>query len=176
MIRRISKRSRLHEKYSHIIIKYKIPRAFLSINRHAVAKGVLVGLFIAFIPMPGQMVAIVLLQPLLRFNLPLSIALVWITNPFTMPFIYFIEYKTGGLLLGMHDLPHVSMSLQWFQEHFDEIVLPLYCGAFFYSLLFSLSGCYVVHQLWIRSVRRHRRSQGKSDAIASGGSSPGSPS
>jgi len=156
VIRQILKRSRLNEKYHHLIVKYKIPRAFLSINRHAVAKGVLVGLFIAFIPIPAQMVLIVLLQPLLRFNLPLAIAMVWITNPLTMPFIYFIEYKTGGFLLSMHDLPPVKISLSWFESHFDEIMLPLYCGAFFYSTLLALVGYYSVQFLWIRSVRKHR--------------------
>ena len=157
MIRRFFKGTRLHEKYNHIITKYKIPRAFLSVNRHSVAKGVLVGLFIAFIPMPAQMVAIVFLQPLFRFNLPLAIAMVWITNPLTMPFIYFVEYKTGAFLLGIHDIPPVSMHLQWFQDNFDNIVVPLYTGAFFYSTLFAAAGYYAVQHLWIRSVRDHRR-------------------
>jgi len=157
MIRRIFRRSRLHEKYSHIITKYKIPRAFLSVNRRSVSRGVLVGLFIAFIPMPAQMVAIVLLQPLFRFNLPLSIAMVWITNPLTMPFIYYVEYKTGAFLLGMHHLPALSISLEWFQAHFEEIALPLYVGAFFYSTLFSLTAYYAVQRLWILSVRRYQR-------------------
>jgi uncharacterized protein (DUF2062 family) len=161
MIRRLFKRSRLHEKYGDIIEKYKIPRAFLSINRHAVAKAVLVGMFIAFIPMPGQMIAIVMLQTLLRFNLPLSIALVWITNPVTMPFIYFIEYKTGVFLLGIRDLPPLSMQPEWFREQIDIIALPLYAGALFYSLIFSLLGYYAVHRLWIRSVRQQRNFAGK---------------
>jgi len=161
MIRRLSKRSRLHEKYDSIITKYKIPRAFLSINRHSVARGVLVGLFVAFIPMPAQMVAIVFLQPLFRFNLPLAIGMVWITNPVTMPFIYFVEYKTGAFLLGIHDLPPVSMHLQWFENHFDAIVLPLYTGAFFYSTLFAAAGYYAVQRLWILSVRRQRHAAQK---------------
>lgn len=156
MIRRLLKRSRIHEKYHDLIVRYKIPRAFLSINRKSVAKGVLVGLFIAFIPMPAQMVAIVLLQPLFRFNLPIAIAMVWITNPLTMPFIYFIEYETGGLLLGMSDLPPVHMSLEWFSDNLDDIMLPLYVGAFFYSALFAAAGYYAVQRLWILSVRRHR--------------------
>lgn len=156
MIRRLLKRSRIHEKYHDLIVRYKIPRAFLSINRKSVAKGVLVGLFIAFIPMPAQMVAIVLLQPLFRFNLPIAIAMVWITNPLTMPFIYFIEYETGGLLLGMSDLPPVHMSLEWFSDNLDDIMLPLYVGAFFYSTLFASAGYYAVQRLWILSVRRHR--------------------
>lgn len=156
MIRRLLKRSRFHEKYHDLIIRYKIPRVFLSINRKSVAKGVLVGLFIAFIPMPAQMVAIVLLQPFFRFNLPLALAMVWITNPLTMPFIYYIEYETGGMLLGMGDLPPVHMSLEWFSDNIEEIMVPLYVGAFFYSTLFGVLGYYLVQRLWIISVRRHR--------------------
>ena len=165
MIRRIFKRSRLHEKYSDIIVRYKIPRAFLSINRHSVAKGVLVGLFVAFIPMPGQMVAIVFLQPLFRFNLPLAIAMVWLTNPLTMPFIYFVEYKTGAFLLGIHDLPPVAMSLEWFQKNFETILLPLYFGAMIYSIVLGAAGYYAVHRLWITSVHRQRRKKRESHAI-----------
>ena len=156
MVRKVFKRTRFHEKYHDLIVKYKIPRAFLSINRRSVSKGVLIGLFIAFIPMPAQMVAIVLLQPLFRFNLPLAIAMVWITNPLTMPFIYFIEYKTGGFLLGLDNLAPVHMSLTWFQENFDDIMLPLYTGALFYSTLFSVTSYYAVQRLWILSVRKHR--------------------
>ena len=160
MIRRIFKRSRLHEKYHDVIVKYKIPRAFLSINRHAVAKGVMVGLFVAFIPMPAQMLAIVLLQPLFRFNLPLAVALVWITNPATMPFIYYIEYKTGGFLLGMEELAPVQMRLEWFRHHFDDIMVPLYTGALFYSTISAAAGYYAVQRLWIHSVRKERAANG----------------
>jgi uncharacterized protein len=157
MIRRFFKRSRLHEKYSHIIVKYKIPRAFLSINRHSVARGVLVGLFIAFIPMPTQMLSIVLLQPLFRFNLPLALALVWVTNPVTMPFIYYVEYQTGAVLLGIHDLPNVVMKLAWFEENLHDIMLPLFTGALLYSSLFGVAGYYAVQYLWIHSVRKERK-------------------
>ncbi len=160
MIRRLFKRSRLQEKYHDLIVKYKIPRAFLSVNRHAVAKGVMVGLFVAFIPMPAQMLAIVLLQPLFRFNLPLAVALVWITNPATMPFIYYVEYKTGGLLLGMDALEPVQLSIEWFRHHFDDIMVPLYTGAFFYSTVSAAAGYYAVQRLWIYSVRKERAANG----------------
>lgn len=159
MVRNLFKRSRFHERYHDFIIKYRIPRAFLSINRRSVSKGIFIGLFVAFIPMPAQMVAIVLLQLLLRFNLPLALAMVWITNPATMPFIYYVEYKTGALLLGWHHLPPVEMHLAWFEQHFEEIVLPLYTGALFFSTLFAFAGYYAVQRLWIRSVRRHHRSE-----------------
>lgn len=157
MIRNLFKRSRVHEKYHDFIVKYKIPRAFLSVNRHSVAKGAFIGLFIAFIPMPAQMVLIVLLQPLFRFNLPIAFTMIWITNPLTMPGIYFIEYQTGAFLLGITDIPPVSISLEWFQENLEEIMLPLYVGALFYSTTLSVSAYVLIQRLWIHSVRNHRK-------------------
>ncbi len=159
MVRDFFKRTSLSERFHDIIVKYRIPRAFLSVNRHAIAKGMAVGLFVAFIPMPMQMLAIVLLQPLFRFNLPLAVALVWITNPVTMPFIYFVEYVTGGWLLHYDSLQPVEMSIQWFQDNFDNIMIPLYTGTLFYSSIFALAGYYGVQWLWVRSVRKQRREE-----------------
>ena len=156
MIRQFFQKSRLNEKYHDVIVKYRIPRAFLSINRHTVSKGMMVGLFIAFIPMPMQMLAVIVLQPLLRFNLPLAVALVWITNPVTMPFIYYVEYMTGSFLLGFEDLPPVQMRLEWFRHNFDDIMIPLYAGALFYSTLFAILGYCGIQRLWIASVKKQR--------------------
>ncbi len=156
MVRKFFKGTSLTDKFHDVIVKYKIPRAFLSVNRHAVSKGMMVGLFVAFIPMPMQMLAIVFLQPLFRFNLPLAVALVWITNPVTMPFIYYVEYVTGGWLLHYDSLQPVHMSVEWFRDNFDNIMVPLYTGTLFYSTIFAALGYYTVQCLWVRSVRRHR--------------------
>lgn len=51
------------------------------INRYSASMAFFVGLFIAFMPIPGQMVVAALFALLLRCNLPLSICLVWVTNP-----------------------------------------------------------------------------------------------
>jgi uncharacterized protein (DUF2062 family) len=48
-----------------------------------------VGLFCAFIPVPFQMLLAAPSAIIFSANLPVSIALVWITNPITMPPIFF---------------------------------------------------------------------------------------
>ena len=70
------------------------------LNRHSVARAFAIGLFIAMIPIPGQMVVAGLLAIRLTANLPFSVALVWLTNPFTMPFLFYGTYWLGSRLIG----------------------------------------------------------------------------
>jgi len=55
------------------------------LNRYSVSMAFLVGMFLAFFPAPGQMVLAGFVAFWLRCNLPIAIALVWITNPITIP-------------------------------------------------------------------------------------------
>ena len=145
-----------HPKIEAFIEKYNIPREFLSVNRKSVTKALLVGLFIAFIPMPFQMLAVLAVSPFIRFNIPIAISMVWLSNPFTMPPMYYMEYLTGTWLLGMEPLHDVEMTMEWFQEHLDDIFVPLYVGTLFYSVTVSTTVYYLVNWLWIRSVNRER--------------------
>jgi len=70
-------------------------------NISSVPRGLAVGLFVAFIPLPLQMLLAVLLGLLLRANLPTAVACTWITNPITfIPINYFI-YNLGEKVLNI---------------------------------------------------------------------------
>ena len=56
----------------------------LHLNRHSVSRGMAIGLFWAMIPMPMQMLAAAAVAIPLRANLPISIGLVWLTNPLSL--------------------------------------------------------------------------------------------
>jgi len=157
MIRKVFKKNKSNPKLDAVMEKYNIPRELLSINRRMVSRAILVGMFIAMIPMPMQMLAVILVVPFFRFNVPLGVSLVWITNPFTMPFIYYIEYITGNLLLRQEGINNMEMTLEWFQNNIGDIFLPLYVGTFFYSFLFSIGGYYLVNWLWIKSVNSEKK-------------------
>ncbi len=161
MVRKVFKKKRRSSKLDAFIEKYKIPREFLSVNRKSVTKALLVGIFIAFIPMPFQMLAVLAVSPFIRFNIPIAISMVWLSNPITMPPMYYMEYLTGTWLLGMEPLHDVEMTMEWFQSHLDDIFIPLYVGTFFYSLTVSVLVYFVVNWLWIRSVNRERRAKRK---------------
>jgi uncharacterized protein (DUF2062 family) len=121
-----------------------------------ITRGVFVGLFWAFIPMPMQMLAVVATTPFIRFNVPIAIAMVWLSNPFTMPPMYYMEYLTGNFILGREGLENIELTLNWFSEHWSDIVVPLYVGTAFYSIVVSALVYILINWLWIRSVKEER--------------------
>jgi uncharacterized protein (DUF2062 family) len=151
------KDSKLHQ----FLEKYNLPRAYFHINRKMVARGVAFGLFWALIPMPMQMLAVVAMTPFVKFNVPLALAMVWLSNPFTMPIMYYIEYLTGTLILGYEGASDIEMTLEWFTQNMSNIFIPLYVGTAFYLLLLPPLFYFIVQWLWIRSVQRDREKRGK---------------
>jgi uncharacterized protein len=141
-----------------LLEKYNIPKEYTSLEKKMLSRGVFLGLFIAMIPMPAQMLAVLAFTFIGKFNFPVAIAMCWITNPFTMPFIYFIEYKTGAFLLGI-DSVHVELTIQWFEHNLESILLPLYFGAFFYSLVLSGMAYYGINLYWRGKLYYLKRSR-----------------
>ncbi|MGB6018329.1 MAG: DUF2062 domain-containing protein [Sulfurimonadaceae bacterium] len=165
MIRKVFKKQKSSHKLDAIITKYNIPREYLSVNRNSVSKAILVGLFFAFIPMPLQMLAVILMIPFIKFNVPIGVSLVWITNPVTMPFIFYGELVIGDLLTLTpitQDLDFVVelFTMDWFTNEFlsklMEIIVPMYIGALFTATTMSAGGYYLVRYLWWRSVHHQK--------------------
>lgn len=156
MIRKTLKNTSKNEKLKAFIHKYKIPPEYLSTNRKMVSRAVLIGLFIAIIPMPMQMLAVVAVMPFVKFNVPIGIAMCWLTNPLTMPPMYYVEYLTGSFILGIKPEP-VEMTLDWFTKNFDNILIPLYTGTAIYSISVSLLAYWAVNHFWRSSVEKDRQ-------------------
>ena len=153
MIRKFLKRKQTNGKIKAFIKKYKIPREYLSINRKSISRGVLIGLFWGFIPMPMQMLAVLAVTPFVKFNVPIAISMVWLSNPLTMPFMYYMEYQTGNFLLGKEGLDGITLTLDWFSANWDEIIVPLYVGTIPYSTVVSAIIYLIINRLWIHSVQ-----------------------
>lgn len=140
----------------------------LHLNRRSVAGGVAVGLFVAFLPLPGQMLLAALLAVLLRVNLVLSVLLVWISNPLTIPPMFYFTYVVGTWLMGS-PVVHTAFepSLAWLAAEFTRIWQPLVLGSLAVGTLVSLAGYGAVHLLWrIWVVRELRRRQPGRDQAA----------
>jgi len=156
MIRKIFKKNRTNSKLDNFIDKYKIPREYLSVNRKSISKGVFIGLFWGFIPMPMQMLAVLATTPFFKFNIPIAISMVWLSNPITMPFMYYMEYQTGNFILGTEGLGDIELTLDWFSENWDNILRPLYLGTLPYSTVVSGLVYFIINKLWINSVKKEK--------------------
>jgi len=156
MLRKALKKTSKHKKLHEFLKKYKISPEYLATNRKMISRGVLIGLFIAFIPMPMQMAAVLLFVPFIKFNVPIGLAMCWLSNPVTMPPMYYMEYLTGSFLLGIKPQP-VKMTLEWFSNNLDNIFIPLYFGTAIYSIFGSILGYFLVNYLWGISVRKEKK-------------------
>ncbi len=161
MIRKAFKKNSSGSKLDKFIEKYNLPREYLSINRRSVSRGVLIGLFWGFIPMPMQMLGVMATTPFLRFNVPIAISMVWLSNPFTMPPMYYMEYLTGNFILGREGLSDIDLTMEWFSENWDAIVIPLYTGTAFYSIVVSSLIYFIINRLWIVSVKSEKHHKEK---------------
>jgi len=155
-MKKLFKQSATSSKFDHFIAKYKIRKEYLFINRKMVTRALFVGICIGLIPMPFQMLLVLGMIFFFKFNVPIALAMVWLSNPLTMPFMYYVEYTTGAYILGMEKLS-VELSLTWFENNFSRIFIPLYVGTLFYALTLAPLVYVSVNWLWIRSVRKERR-------------------
>lgn len=69
------------------------------LNRRSAAGAVFWGLWFAFLPMPLHTIPAVLIALVLRVNLPLTVAMVWLVNPLTMLPCFYVAYDVGAALL-----------------------------------------------------------------------------
>ena len=129
------------------------------LNKRSVSGAFAVGLFWAMIPMPFQMIAAAACAIGARVNLPLSMALVWISNPLTMPPMFYLNYLVGEWLLPHHHpLPDLDISMEWFVESMSEIWQPLYLGSVVVGVVSAALGYIGIRLFWRwHVVRQYRR-------------------
>lgn len=69
-------------------------------NRMSLIKAIFVGTMCAFFPLPGQMLLALVGALIVRANIPMSVALTWLTNPLTTLPVYWVAYWVGATLIG----------------------------------------------------------------------------
>ncbi|MDA7818461.1 DUF2062 domain-containing protein [Sulfurimonas sp.] len=156
MMRKTFKKISTSDRLKKITKKYNVPFEYLATSRKMVSKAVFIGIFIAFIPMPLQMLAVLAVMPFTRFNVPIALAMCWLSNPFTMPPMYYMEYLTGSFLLGTEVTP-VELTLDWFSDNIGNIFIPLYVGTAFYSVFGSALAYWAVNHFWKSSVKNSKK-------------------
>ena len=123
------------------------------LNRHSVAKAFAIGLFFAFMPVPFQMVLAAGVAILIHGNLPLAIALVWLSNPLTIPAIFYACYIVGTWILGAPEQAFkFEANWQWFVDSMSTIGPAFFLGCGVLAVIFSILGYFCIQGLWRYSV------------------------
>jgi uncharacterized protein (DUF2062 family) len=138
------------------------------LNRRSVSGGFAVGLFVAWIPLPIQMISAGLLALLFRVNLPLAVVLVWITNPLTMGPMYWFAWWLGAALLGHEHVPRqFEFTFDWFGAEIAQIWQPLFLGCALLAVASSAAGYLICRLFWryqvIRALLARRRRPGRGE-------------
>ncbi len=77
-------------------------------NRRCLNKAVYIGVMSSFFPLPGQMLIALVFCLYFRANVPMAVALTWITNPLTTIPIFYVAYWLGAV---MFDVPMINFEL-----------------------------------------------------------------
>lgn len=128
-------------------------------NRRSAAGAFAVGLFVMYLPPIGQMLVAAAIAIAARVNLPISVALVWVTNPFTIPPMFYFAYVVGSWILG---IPVRGFDVDfWMESHnWLNILAPLMLGSLVCGTVCSVTGYFAVQGIWrwslVRQIKRRR--------------------
>jgi uncharacterized protein (DUF2062 family) len=148
-----------------------LDRRCWTFNRSSVSRSFALGLFIAFIPptpLPVHLVACALLGVSLRLNLPVLIATVFVSNPFTWLPQVAGSLWVGAKLLGLDLMPFLhaishrtvwaDMGVLWPPLLLGALVLGLIAAGCGYVLAQAVWRAHVIYQLRRRRARSSNRS------------------
>lgn len=115
----------------------------------SICGGPTVGIFVALTPTMGvQFFLTIIVAYFLRVNIPAAAAACWITNPFTAPIIYPLQYKLGIWLSGIpekEELAGYRGMLRYFVSYakplwIGSLISASFCSAFLYAGVFVVWG------------------------------------
>ncbi|GAB4357474.1 MAG: DUF2062 domain-containing protein [Gammaproteobacteria bacterium] len=136
------------------------------LNRRSVAGAFAMGLFNAFVPVPFQMLLSAAGAIIFRVNLPIAVGLVWITNPLTMPPIFYFSYLVGTWVLGtpVTDV-EFAISWEWITAELSAIWKPFLLGCFICGSVAASSGYLLMRGFWrfivVRDWKARRRQRAR---------------
>ena len=134
------------------------------LSRRSVAGAFAIGLFCAWMPVPFQMVLAAGTAIWIGTNLPLSVALVWVSNPVTIPPMFYFAYMVGTWIIGEPATEfNFELSFNWLLNELSAIWQPFLVGCFTMAVSSSLLGYLIINGIWRysvlsrRALRWHRR-------------------
>ena len=124
------------------------------LNRRSVSRAFAIGLWAMYTPpLPWQQVIAAIGAIYFNANLPIAVALVWITNPLTWLPMYYLAYEVGALVMGSPTFSFDQFSELFSIEKAMELGAPLLIGCFILMNLGGVLGYFGIQWLWQSAVR-----------------------
>jgi len=137
-----------HPYLKHFGTRIQTPGLW-GLNRRSAAGAVAVGLFCAWLPIPFQMVVASFLAIVFCVNLPLSVALVWISNPLTMPPLFYMGYRLGAFVLQQPLMTfQFELSYSWILNALETIAPALFLGCIMIGSMCAFVGYWGFTFFW----------------------------
>lgn len=129
------------------------------LNRRSVAGGVAVGLFVSWLPLPLQMVIAATLAAVMRVHVPVSVVMVWFSNPLTFAPLLYAAWRCGSMILGTGELEVPdTLTVKSFMNTAADSWPILLSGALFCAAVSGVAGFGLTLVAWrIHAVRRWRQ-------------------
>lgn len=122
------------------------------INRRSICGGVAIGLFCAWIPIPSQLIWAGIMAIWLRKNLPVAVLSTWITNPITVPPMFYFAYWVGSQALGLEPLTikglNIQLSMDWFFTQLGASWRPFFLGCGILAVISAVLGYVIMQLMW----------------------------
>jgi uncharacterized protein len=154
--------------------------ALFAFDRDRVARGVAVGFFFGILTPVAQIVFAIVAAITLRANLVVAVTSTLITNPFSLPFVYYFAYRIGSALTGRTAAlaADAAVSEKAAERALDvgdwvptllawvsSVGIPLMIGVLSLAMTAALLGYLLVHAgwaLWAVIDRHRKRAAGES--------------
>ncbi len=136
-------------------------------NRRGVARGAALGMFSGFAVPIAQTPFAALFAVGARANLPVAALSTFITNPLTVPFIYYLAYRVGSALLRIKteaifalspDAGLIERGVMWTVA----LAGPTYVGLLVFAAVSAAISYFAVHmgwRIWVGQRWRRRQRQ-----------------
>ena len=127
-------------------------------NKKSIAKGLAIGLFCAFLPVPIHILLAGILAVTFSANILLSLLVVWVNNPITIVPIFYFTYKLGASIIGLEMDPEFEFSFGYLMDNFWSATLALWVGGTITSIMASTLGYFSIISIYrYKALKRVKR-------------------
>ncbi|MFO1418993.1 MAG: DUF2062 domain-containing protein [Methylotetracoccus sp.] len=126
------------------------------LNRRSVSRAFAAGLWAMYTPpLPWQQIIAAILAIYFDANLPIAVALVWITNPLTWVPLYYVAYLVGTMVMGQPSFGFSEFSSSFTLDGVFNLGTPFLVGCFTLMNIGAVIGYFGIRYLWRKSVLHH---------------------